>query len=121
MDIFKGYYMLFGIFTEEIEDVIAELRKTLNLPILKSELEGDDEIYWCPKKDDLIRHLSIGYASPIGYHYSEKEILYPSYLLSCNVFSKTQIEEMDNIRKIISELPYIKELNIDIVDVDYDD
>lgn len=113
--------MLFGIFTEEIEEVVSELRKVLNIIILKSELAGDDELYYAPQKYDIIRHLSIGYASPIGYHYSETEILYPNYLLSCNAFSKTQIKEMDNIRKIISELPHIKELDVDIMDVDFDD
>lgn len=34
---------------------------------------------------------------------------------------KDKIEEMDNIRKTINALAYIKELDVDIVDVDYDE
>lgn len=113
--------MLFGIFTEEIEEVVAELREVLNITILKSELEGDDELYYTPRKYDFIRHFVINYASPLGYHNSETEILYPSYLLTCNAFSKENIEGINNIRKAINALRHIKELDIDIVDVDYDD
>jgi hypothetical protein len=112
----KGYYITYGIFTNKIEGIVNILENELDISLIKDGYIEDGEVYYLDKRtESKIKHFSISHGNPQGYHLNESEILYPDYLISCNVIlSQNEDEYIKELRNILKNKKYIKELNLDI-------
>lgn len=112
----NGYYITYGVFTNKIENVVKKLENELLIRLIKDGYSKDDEVYYLYKNEESkIKHFGISLGNPQGYHLSESEILYPNYLISCNIIlSENDDEYIQKVRDILQSEKYIKELNLDI-------
>jgi hypothetical protein len=116
----KGYYMTFGIFSNELEKIVCDLETTLKISLEKEEenLGYDNDIYYLiSAKDGFITCFDIIKTNEI-YHIDDLKTVNHNFLISCNVTSEKDedIKEkyIDNLRKLLSQKDYLMELNIDI-------
>jgi hypothetical protein len=115
----KGYYITYGIFSNEIENVIKDLEVELEINLTKGGYAKDYEMYYLDKNDknneSKIKHFSISHGNPQGYHLNKDEILYPNYLISCNIIlCKDEDEYILRVRNVLKSKKYIRELNFDV-------
>lgn len=110
----KGYYLTYGIFSLDLENIVINLEKKLKINLIKDGY--NDELYYIETNSGYnINHFSIYNASPDGFYLTDNEVLYPKYLISCNiVFDKNELVDIENIRRYIQDIEYIKELHIDV-------
>jgi hypothetical protein len=111
----KGYYITYGIFSLDLENIVKSLEKKLNINLIKDEY-NDDELYYIETNSKYsINHFSIYNASPDGFYITDNEVLHPKYLIYCNIiFDKNELFDIENIRRCIQDIKYIKELHIDV-------
>lgn len=108
----KYYYITYGVFTPNIEEFVFLLEQALNIKLSDFEPEeGEIYHYWKESENSVVRSMSICYGNPIGYYYSENEILYPSYLILCTLFSQEEAN-VKKYRNIIENLPKVKKLDV---------
>lgn len=107
-----GYYITYGIFTNELDDIIKELENNLEISLTKSEYE--DELYCLSgENSSKIVHFTISNSS-VQYHLNECETVCPKYLISCNVILPLKDEEyISRLRMQLNKILNIKELNFD--------
>lgn len=111
----KGYYITYGIFSLDLENIVKNLEKKLNINLIKDEY-NDDELYYIKTNSKYsINHFSIYNASPDGFYITDNEVLHPNHLIYCNIiFGKNELVDIENIRRCIQDIKYIKELRIDV-------
>lgn len=115
----KGYYLKYGIFSEQLEKIVVDLEAELKIILIKENAyELDDELYFLkPHSHNFITNFSI-VKSLQKYYLSSSEILSLRYLISCNVTKEMDedIKEkfVQHLRINLNEKKYLKELSFDI-------
>ncbi|RVU91054.1 hypothetical protein EH230_09175 [Flavobacterium columnare] len=112
----KGYYITYGIFMLNIENIILELENELVIDLIKNGYDDDKELYHLGKSlENKITNFSI-YSSnkDKGYKLINGKILYPEFIISCNVILKDENDSyVDELRSLIESKESIKELNFE--------
>ncbi|GEM_PF-3068746 len=90
-----GVYMTFGAFIEDFNTLTKALETALRI-----ELTDDDDYMYEDYELSVIKDYSnapyhikyfcISDASIEEYHLSETEVLYPNYLITCNIVEKEE-------------------------------
>lgn len=107
-----AYYITYGIFANELDEIVNELEKDLDISLIRSEY--DNELYCLSSKNNSnIVRFTISNSEEY-YYLSENEIIYPKYLISCNIILSLKEEEyISKFRIKLNKKANIKELNFD--------
>lgn len=112
----KGFYITYGIFTEDIEVFVKDIEIELGIKLIKDEFAENQEIYYLDEsKKNKISHFSISYGNSLGYYLNESQKLYPFFLISCNIIldEDDKIEYVQKLQNTLRSKEYVKELNFD--------
>lgn len=121
----KGIYITYGIFRESLGHFILDLASELRISLEEDKDEQEPYLLFemIEKHHPIIKCFEVTTADPAGYHLEGGEILYPHYLVRCNLIFDENTpnidSEIDKIRKIIEQKTGIKPLNI--IETKWDD
>ncbi|MDO4229262.1 MAG: hypothetical protein Q4C98_05560 [Capnocytophaga sp.] len=109
-------YITYGIFGENLESYVNDFQHKFHILLEKNPRENEPCLCYemLEKSHAFIKCFEITLGHNDGYHFAENMILFPNYLIRCNLFYNENTDE-DNITEIqqfIQNLPYIKLLNI---------
>ena len=101
----------FNLLCEE-DLIVNELEKDLDISLIRSEY--DNELYCLSSKNNSnIVRFTISNSEEY-YYLRENEIIYPKYLISCNIILSLKEEEyISKFRIKLNKKANIKELNFD--------
>ncbi|KAA3789757.1 hypothetical protein F3F27_16830 [Bacteroides ovatus] len=112
----KGFYITYGIFTEDIETFVKDIEIELGIKLIKDEFAENQEVYYLDKSQkNKISCFSIFYGNSLGYYLNKSQKIHPFFLISCNIIlnENDKIEYVQKLQNTLKSKKYVRELNFD--------
>ena len=114
----KGYYMTFGVDSQNIEKIVNSIEKELNLTLERGDEKFDEELYILADNSDhdsRIVQLNILENEEGVFYLGERKLNNIRYLISCNIIDDLSNSDIyaDNISHQLSSIDSVQMLIMD--------